>query len=322
MESNINVDYLRLSLTDRCNLNCIYCTPLEKDRFLSREEVLSYEEITRAVSVFVKAGIRKLRLTGGEPLIKRDITDLIKMLKAVGGLRELTMTTNGVYLDALADGLKQAGIDRINISLDTLKKEKFKSITGFDLFDQVWRGVERSLQAGLNPVKLNVIMMKGINDDEILDFARLTCEYPLCVRFIEFFPTNRRSGKFAGLLISSAEVKKEIARHYGISENISGVPGNGPAEYHKLKGSKGTIGFINSSTGDFCDRCNRIRIDCAGRICPCLFSGSIQDIRPLLRGARNDEALLNYIKEAFKMKSQYKKSTAKAQQLEMSSIGG
>ncbi len=316
------VDYLRLSLTDRCNLNCMYCTPMEKDKFLSRGEVLSYEEIVKAVGLFVQAGIRKVRLTGGEPLVKKDIAELIKWLKGIKGLEEVTMTTNGVYLKALASKIKEAGLERINISIDTLKKEKFKTITGFDLFDEVWGGIKESLEAGFDPVKLNVILMKGINDDEILDFARLSFEHELVVRFIEFFPTNKRSAKFADLLIKSDDVKKKIREQFGDSEEIPAVKGNGPAKYYKIKGSRGLIGFISGSTDNFCDGCNRIRIDCAGRISPCLFSGYTHDIGALIKSGRSDGALLKCIQDTLQIKSKYRKDTKENDQLEMSSIGG
>jgi len=322
MENNIDIDYLRLSLTDRCNLNCLYCTPLERSRFLSRDEVLSYEETARAVSIFVKAGVRKLRLTGGEPLIKKDITGLIEMLKKIDALEEITMTTNGVYLKGLAGSLKEAGLDRVNISIDSLKKEKFKSITGFDHFDDVWAGIKESLRVGLNPVKLNVILMKGINDDEVLDFVRLTFEHPVIVRFIEHFPTNKRSLELSGALIKTQVLKERITSHFGAIKKISKVTGNGPAEYYKLRDSEGAIGFISGSSANFCDRCNRVRLDCAGRISPCLFSGPTCDIKPLLRGAQSDEELLKYVKGAFSMKSKFRKDISKGHQLEMSSIGG
>jgi GTP 3',8-cyclase len=317
-----NIDYLRLSLTDKCNLNCIYCTPLEKGRFLARNEVLSYEEIVKAVTLFVKAGIRKLRLTGGEPLIKKGIVGLVRMLKDIKGLEEIAMTTNGVYLKNLTVSLKQAGLQRINISIDTLKKDKFKSITGFDFFDDVWAGIKEALEAGFSPVKLNVILIKGINDNEIADFAQLSLDYPLVVRFIEFFPTNKRSMKFSDCLLKSDEVKKEIVEKFGAIESASGVKGNGPAEYYKLNDSKGLIGFISSSSKDFCDECNRIRIDCAGRISPCLFSGYTHDLRPLLRSNQDDKALLEIIQDALKIKSRYRKDKLQLHQLEMSSIGG
>jgi len=322
MENDIDVDYLRLSLTDRCNLNCVYCTPLERSQFFSRDEVLSYEEITKAVSVFVKAGVRKLRLTGGEPLIKKNIAGLIKMLRMIGALEEIAMTTNGVYLKGLASPLKEAGLDRVNISIDTLKKEKFKSITGFDYFDNVWAGIKESLRVGLDPVKLNVILMKGVNDDEILDFVRLTFEQPLVIRFIEYFPANKRSSGLSNALIKTHALKEKIISHFGAIGRIPGVRGNGPAKYYKLKDSKGAIGFISSSSANFCDTCNRVRLDCAGRIRPCLFSGPAYDMKPLLRGIQSDEELLKGIKEVFKMKSRFHKDMSAGHQLEMSGIGG
>lgn len=317
-----NIDYLRLSLTDRCNLNCLYCTPFKKTKFLAREEILSYEEIVKAVHFFVKAGVRKLRLTGGEPLIKKNITGLVRMLKIIPGLEEIAMTTNGVYLKGLAAQLKEAGLGRVNISIDTLKKEKFKSITGFDYFDDVWAGIEASLEAGFTAVKLNVILMKGINDDEALDFAQLTLKYPLTVRFIEFFPTNKRSVTLSGALVKTQALKDELIAYFGAMEGIQGIIGNGPAEYCRLKDSQAAIGFISSSSENFCDRCSRIRLDCAGRICPCLFSAPTHDLRPLLRGGHSDEELLKYIKEIFRIKPGFRKDVLPGHQLEMSSIGG
>lgn len=317
-----SIDYLRLSLTDRCNLNCIYCTPLEKNHFLSRQEVLSYEEMARVVSLFVKAGVRKLRLTGGEPLIKKNITGLVKMLKGIEGLKEIAMTTNGVGLKDLALPLKDAGLDRINISIDTLDKEKFQAITGFDCFESVWHGIEQSLFAGFAPVKLNVILMRGINDNEVSDFARLIFDYPLIVRFIEYFTTNSRSCRLSQTFIESREIKKRISVCFGKLGHVSGITGNGPAQYYKLQGAKGSIGFISGSSGNFCDNCNRIRLDCAGRICPCLFSRPTHDLRPLLRGGYSQEELLNYIKDVFKIKSGYRKDISMSHELEMSSIGG
>ncbi len=323
MEKDLTVDYLRFSLTDRCNLNCIYCSPLKKSQFLGRDEILRYEEIVKVVSLFVRAGIRKLRLTGGEPLIKKDLIELIKMLKSIEGLEEIAMTTNGVCLDLLADGLKKAGLDRVNVSLDTLRKERFRHIAGSDHFEDVWSGIERSIEAGLKPVKLNVILMKGINDDEIADFARLTLKRPLIVRFIEFFPTNKRSFKFAGSLIKSGDVRKKIAGKFGEIYKVSGVRGNGPAEYYKIKDSAGALGFISNASRDFCGECNRIRVDCAGRVSPCLFSGHVHDLRPFLRDGLGDDKLLAHLKNILSAKYDYnKKKTANRRGIEMSTIGG
>jgi len=206
------IDYLRLSITDRCNLNCIYCDPRKKKRFLTHEEVLRYEEMCRLVKLCVELGIEKVRITGGEPLIKKDIIKLVAMLKRVNGLKELAMTTNGVYLRENARGLKEAGLDRINISLDTLREEKYAAITGGDYFKRVWEGIHESLEAGLAPVKLNMVVMKGVNDDEITAFAGLTLKYPLSVRFIEFFPATRRSRELTRCLLENAEVKERIIK--------------------------------------------------------------------------------------------------------------
>lgn len=328
MEDNIGfkdkkIDYLRLSLTDRCNLNCRYCTPLEKRQFLAREEVLRYEEMVRLLSLFVKIGVRKLRITGGEPLLKKDIAELIEMFKTVEGLAEIAMTTNAVYLEGLAGRLKQAGLDRLNVSIDTLKREKFEYITGYDGFAQVWSGICSAIDAGFHPLKLNVVVMKGINDDEIADFARLTFAYPVIVRFIEFFPVNKRSLRLSECLLTTDKIMEQITARIGALEETGGVSGNGPAEYFKIRGTNGIIGFISSYSRNFCAECTRIRMDCAGRISPCLFSGHTHDARRLLRSGKDDAALLEYLKGAITIKPEYKKYQGKnAHSVEMSSIGG
>lgn len=316
------VDYLRVSLTDRCDLNCIYCTPLGKGQCLSHDEVLRYEEIRSVVAVFVQAGVKKVRLTGGEPLIKKDILSLVGLLKPIAGLEELSMTTNGTLLSVYAGPLKEAGLDRINISLDTLKKDKFFQITGKDCFDQVWGGVLASLESGFRPVKLNIVLMQGVNDDEIIDFARLTLQYPVCVRFIELFHTNPRSKKIINSLVTSERVRKEIQSKLGDLEPVFGLIGNGPARYYKLKSSLGAIGFISGTTGNFCSACSRLRMDCAGRVSPCLFSGPVLDVRPLLRPSLKKDKLFSEIKKIFMLKPQYHKNNIVDPEIEMSSLGG
>ncbi len=319
----MTIDYLRFSLTDRCNLNCFYCAPLDRSRFLSRREMLTYEEIVRAASLFVKLGIKKLRLTGGEPLIKKDAARLIGMLKSINGLDEIAVTTNGTCLKELAYSLREAGLDRLNVSIDTLKKDRYRAITGFDYFDEVWEGIEEVMKIGFGPVKLNVILIKGVNDDEAEDFARLTFTYPLIVRFIEFFPANRRFLKLTDSAVKNSAVKKLIQNRFGNMDSARGIKGNWPAEYYKLSGSKGFLGFISGYTEDFCSGCNRIRIDCAGRIYPCLFSDYTRDIKPLLRdSARSDEDIIEYMKEIFETKSRYRKNAKARRQVEMSGIGG
>ena len=316
------IDYLRLSVTDRCNLNCFYCTPLEKAQFLTHNEVLRYEEMVRIVSAFVTLGVRNVRITGGEPLIKRDIASLIKMLKEIKGLQDLAMTTNGVYLKDMARPLKVAGLDRVNISLDTLKKENYISVTGGDYFEDVWSGIVGALEVGLHPVKLNVVVVKGVNDDEISEFVRLALRYPLHIRFIEFFPTSKRSEEITSRLIKTDEVKKKIVGHFGEMKRAFGIKGNGPAEYYKLRDSKGLIGFISGFSGDFCNRCNRVRVDCGGKVSPCLFSGYICELLPVVRSGGADEELFDCIKEVFEMKTRYNKNTMNGCKIEMSNIGG
>jgi cyclic pyranopterin phosphate synthase len=319
METAVN--YLRLSLTDRCNLNCVYCTPLARSRFLAREEILTHEEMARAAAAFVAAGVRKVRLTGGEPLIRKNIAELIGLLRRIEGLEDLALTTNGVYLGGMADELKAAGLDRVNISIDTLQREKFRAITGSDSFRDVRRGIDKALEAGFRQVKLNVILMKGINDDEILDFARLAADHQVIVRFIEFFPTNSRSAKLAGALIKTEEVRKKIAEGFGVLSEAQ-VMGNGPARCYAFKGARGAVGFISGRSENFCGVCNRMRMDCAGKIYPCLFCAATHDLRPLLRGAVDGEKLAAYIRGIFLVKSKYRKDTAHGGQMEMSRIGG
>lgn len=322
MENRKKIDYLRLSVTDRCNLNCLYCSPLEKGRFLTHNEILRYEEMVKIVKAFVKLGVRKVRLTGGEPLIKKNIMYLIGKLSGIKGLEEVAMTTNGVYLKDIAVHLKEAGLDRINISIDTLKKEKYIAITGIDCFEGAWRGIYSALESGLAPVKLNVVVMKGINDDEVLDFVRLTFKYPLNVRFIEFFPAGKQSGERVHYIIGNSEIKKKIAGRFGEMKRTFEIKGNGPAEYYKLEDSRGSIGFIDSYNRDFCNECNRVRVDCAGRISPCLFSGYIYDLRQILRNGKNDDELSMIIKNALEAKSGYNKKIMAGSKVEMSTIGG
>jgi cyclic pyranopterin phosphate synthase len=308
------------------------------------------------VGIFVKAGIKNVRITGGEPLIKKDLVELVKMLKSIDGLKELSMTTNGVNLNSYAEALKDAGLDRINISLDTLKRERFRQITGSDNLAEVLKGIDKVSKLGFAPVKLNMIPMQGINDDEILDFVNFSKENNLYVRFIEFFPTNTRSQEMRGLTITNKEVKQKIedkfgelspinvgiveecatSRHSDFEEQTglchserspkgeakNLIQGNGPAKYYRLNNSLIPIGFISSYTENFCNSCNRIRVNCAGRISPCLFSGYRYDIQPLLRNNASEEEMLLYVKKAISEKPCFKKTTFGAPKIEMSTLGG
>jgi len=316
------VEYLRLSLTDRCNLNCIYCTPLEKAGFLKHEDLLRHEELARAAAAFVRAGVKKIRLTGGEPLLKKNVLELVRMIRAIPGLQELALTTNGLLLGELAGALRAAGLDRVNISLDSLCPETFKEITGFDGFGQVWDGIIKSLAAAFSRVKLNVIIMKGVNEAEVADFAKLSMDYPLDVRFIEFFPTNKRSVKLKDALFTTAETSKKIEEVFGPLTPAPSDGSDGPARLYTLAGAKGKIGFISGRSDYFCGACNRVRMDCTGKVYPCLFSPATHDLRGLLRAGVDDAALTGHIEKIFLVKSNYKKNSASAGHIEMSSLGG
>ncbi|MEW5907026.1 MAG: GTP 3',8-cyclase MoaA [Elusimicrobiota bacterium] len=318
----IGIDYLRLSLTDRCNLNCVYCTPLEKGGFLRHEDLLRHEEIARAVAAFVKAGVRKVRLTGGEPLVKKNIAGLVRMLRGIPGLEELALTTNGLLLAELAAPLREAGLDRVNISLDSLKKETFAKITGADSFDRVWRGVEAALEMWPRGVKLNVVLMRRLNDAEAADFARLTLDRPLAVRFIEFYATNERAARLGDALVPTAETRRRIEDALGPLEAVAPSAADGPARVYKLRGAAGRIGFISGRSDYFCGACNRVRMDCTGKVYPCLFSGATHDLKDLLRRGAPEEALASYIKKIFLVKSNHRKDAPGSGHIEMSSIGG
>ena len=316
------VDYLRLSLTDRCNLNCAYCTPREKAGYLKHEELLRHEEIARAAAAFVGAGVTKIRLTGGEPLLRKNITGLVKLLKGLPGLKELALTTNGVLLAPLAGELRAAGLDRVNISLDSLSPKVFKEITGSGSLDDAWDGLMAALKAGFTEVKLNVVLLKGLNDAEAPEFARLSIDFPLTVRFIEFYPANERADRLKGSLVTTAETKRLIENAYGPLQLQPPARSDGPAQVYKRSGAKGKIGFISGRSDYFCGNCNRVRMDCTGKVYPCLFSPATHDLKGLLRGGATDDALAEYVKRIFLVKSNYKKDSATAGHIEMSSLGG
>ena len=316
------VEYLRISLTDRCNLNCVYCTPLEKQGFLPHGDLLRHEELTRAAAAFVRAGVKKIRLTGGEPLLKKNLLELVRMVRAIPGLQELALTTNGLLLGELAGGLRAAGLDSVNISLDSLTPATFREITGSDGLDKVQGGITKALAAGFAGVKLNVVLMKGINDGEAADFAGLSVDRPLDVRFIEFFPTNKCSDRLKDALFTTAETMKKIEQALGPLTPVPADAGGGPARIYSLAGARGKIGFISGRSDYFCGSCNRVRMDCTGKVYPCLFSPATHDLRELLRGGADDAALTGYIKKIFAVKADYKKDSASAGHIEMSSLGG
>ncbi|WP_224958008.1 GTP 3',8-cyclase MoaA [Geomonas subterranea] len=281
------INYLRLSVTDRCNLRCRYCMPAKGMQMLPHHEILSFEELLRVSEQAVAAGICKIRVTGGEPLVRRGILPFLARLGRLPGLKELVLTTNGVLLGEMARGLKDAGVQRLNISLDSLKPETFARITRGGKLSDALSGIEAAEKAGFPPHKINVVLMRGVNDDEIMDFVELTRERPYNVRFIEYMPTH--SGNWRAFSIPGAEVLERIAERYLI-EKLEPGEHSGPATNFRVRGAPGSLGIISAMTGHFCGSCNRLRVTAAGLARGCLFSGEGVDLRPLL--AAGDDSLL------------------------------
>ena len=302
------ISYLRLSLTDRCNLRCMYCvTEDESNGCLSKlghGELLSYEELLRVVRVAVAMGITKVRLTGGEPLVRRNVLGFIRNLTEIEGLRDVRITTNGVLLERYGRELYDAGVTKVNISLDSLRRERITEITGVDCFDQVWRGIETVLALGFSPVKLNMVAMRQINDDEILEFARLSQRLPLQVRFIEFMPIGASSRWNADTYISTDEIMERIRT---VGELIPMQKGrhDGPAQVFRLGAdASGSLGFISPLSHHFCDRCNRLRLTSAGALRSCLLHDEEIDLRSVLRAQGPDSAIREALLAAIRNKPQ------------------
>ena len=292
------IDYLRISITDHCNLRCLYCVT-DQISWVPHEEILRFEEIVKIVSAFTKAGIRKIRITGGEPLMRKGLPEFIAKLSDLSGVDDLSLTTNGVLLKQFAGALKEAGLKRINVSLDTLKPDLYKTITGRDFFRQVWEGIETARTVGLSPVKINVVAMKGYNEDEILDFARLTLETPYVVRFIEYMPVNETWDGHN--FLSVGDIKAKIETVYSL-EPIDGTHNNGPARVFKIPGGKGEIGLISPLSNHFCGTCNRLRLTADGHLRPCLFSDTEVDIKTPLRSGADEAALRKILHETLTLK--------------------
>ena len=285
---NRHLNYLRLSITDRCNLRCLYCAPGGMLPKLAQDQILRYEEILRVVRIGVRLGISKVRLTGGEPLMRKGVYEFLKELVAIDGLSDISLTTNGVLLLENVEKIKAVGIKRINISLDTLKREKFKHITGYDLFDQVWAGIEKAYALGFDPIKLNVVALRGYNDDEFVDLARLSLTYPFHIRFIEYMPIGNPQMRNSDYILA-----KDIQAHLSALGPLVPVMNkhmDGPAQRYRIEGARGEIGFIQPMSRHFCHTCNRLRLTANGQLRPCLLSDKQLDIRgPLRSGCSDDE---------------------------------
>lgn len=317
------INYLRISITDRCNLRCIYCMPEEGIELKPHAEILRFEELLRLVKIASSMGISKVRLTGGEPLVRQDVTAFIQDLFQIPGIDDVSLTTNGILLARLGPKLKKAGLKRINISLDTLLPEKYRYITRVGNLNEVWSGIETALDLKFHPVKINTVVMRGINDDEILDFVKLVYSYPVHVRFIEWMPIGESDGWAQKRLIPEAEIKAKIEQHFKLQTDNE-VKGSGPAQYYRLPGALGSIGFISAMTAHFCAKCNRLRLTADGGLRPCLFSEKEIDIKGPLRYGASDETLRGLFEEAIsrKPKGHSAEMGAWNQPRKMSQIGG
>jgi cyclic pyranopterin phosphate synthase len=288
---------LRISITDRCNFRCTYCIPVENIQWKRRDEILSYEEILRLANVFSSFGVRKVRVTGGEPLLRPDVLSLLERLSAIEGIDDLALTTNGKYLPQFAAGLRAAGVGRLNISLDSLVPEKFLAMTRRDALADVLEGIEAGARAGFDPVKINAVVIRGINDDEIVDFARFARSGGHTVRFIEFMPLDSGHTWSMDQVVSGREILETLR---GAMDLIPLAP-RSQAETATRWGfadARGEIGIIAPVTAPFCGNCNRIRLTADGHLRTCLFSLVEHDLKGVLRGGATDEELACAIEAA------------------------
>ncbi len=319
-----HLNYLRVSITDHCNLNCIYCRPAGCTTRLRHADILSYEEILRVLSIATRLGVTKIRITGGEPLVRKDACRFLEEAAALPGVNDISMTTNGVLLKKYLADIKAAGIKRLNISLDTFDRQKFARITGHDAFDRVWEGIRAALEAGFTPVKLNMVVMRGINDDEIVDFARLTYDCPVHVRFIEYMPAGDiKKDPIRGIL--SPEIKQRLIARAGDLIPVNQTDNSHTAERFRLPGAPGEIGFISPVSKHFCRLCNRLRLTADGRLKPCLLYDRTRDIKTPLRAGKPDEDLNDVFRQAVLDKPAYHNNRCRRQVFlpeRMSAIGG
>ena len=320
------IDYLRISITDHCNLKCYYCTPFSGRDHLSRTQILSYEELLKVAKAAAHCGITKIRITGGEPLVRKGVVEFCRMLSEIDGLKSLALTTNGIYLAEMAEPLFKAGVRRINISLDTLRPDRFEKITGYDWLPRVLAGIRRAEQIGMHPIKINTVVMRGINDDEIEDLARITLENPYHVRFIELMPTDSSaSGDYESLYMPVEEIMKKISQ-IDRAQIGPATDSYGPAKLCKLPGAKGKVGFIAPISWHFCGSCNRLRLTAEGKIKTCLFSQSEIDIKTPLRSGANQKEIINIFQRAVSKKPRRHHLNEKKHQIAcrqvMRAIGG
>jgi cyclic pyranopterin phosphate synthase len=318
--NDVSCTYLRVSLTDRCDFDCFYCAPSLRSSFLGPRSLLTRSEVLFLARLFCRRGIRHIRLTGGEPLLRRELPALVGGLSGIPRLERLSVTTNGHRLGGRVAGLVRRGLSHVNVSLDTLRPERFSKMTGRPVLTRVREGIDEAARLCPGRVKVNVLLIRGFNDDEIHDFVAWGLRRRLTVRFIEYFPTTRRSRIFHGHFIPTATVRKTIEERFGRLQDEGRDPLGGPAVYARLDGAQARVGFISSVTGSLCGACNRLRLSADGKLYPCLHSDYHVDLAGPLRAGRRDEVEA-LIAQAAGRKKELNKFVC-SRDFDMSSIGG
>jgi cyclic pyranopterin phosphate synthase len=298
---NRPITYLRVSVTDKCNLRCVYCMPERGLAWLPKPEILSYEEIVQLVRAAASVGVRSIRLSGGEPLIRKNLAHLVEHLAAVDGIEDIALSTNGLLLADQIDALQSAGLRRVNVSLDTLRDDRFLDIARRPGLDRVLAGIDAAIARGLAPMKINCVVMRGRNDDEIEAFARWTQERPVYVRFIEVMPVHENLDVQRDAYISSDEILERV-RAIGDLRPVTGPGGNGPARYFAFPGAAGAVGVISPLSHDYCERCNRVRLTANGRLRLCLFGDYEIDLRTPLRSGVSQREIADLLRSAMLIK--------------------
>ena len=300
------ISYLRISVTDRCNFRCVYCMPEEGVDLIPRAEILSFEEIARVAHVGASLGLGKIRLTGGEPTVRRDLPQLVQMLSTIEGIHEVSLTTNASRLTELAAPLKTAGLSRVNISLDTLRRDRMQAIARRDFYDEVMAGIDAAVAQELTPLKFNAVIMRGVNDDEVCDLLAFAHEKGAQMRFIEYMPMGEARFDEGNKLVTAEEIRTKLAARFDlqtlVTRHSSLVTSNDPARLYVCSRTGAQAGFISSMSDHFCDSCNRMRLTAEGGLRPCLHQNAEVDVRQILRSGGSDEELVQAFQEAANLK--------------------